>query len=153
MKKVLLFLAAILIANVTFAQWQEPHYYPADELKGEAAYWANQYISDAGYFVSWSNETDIKIATRGGIFDYDDHYVTVIIGFYVGDNLEEKVTTKFYVPSGDSETAYTSKYRDPKDLGEKIINQLKTKGKVRFIASKYSGADFDLTVPMNKNLK
>ena len=87
MKKVLLFLATILIANVTFAQWQEPHYYPADELKGEAAYWANQYISDAGYFVSWSNETDIKIGTRGGIFDYDDHYVTVIIGFYVGDKI------------------------------------------------------------------
>ena len=153
MKRVILFLTAIFIANVAFAQWREPHYYPADELKGEEAYWANQYIDDAGYFVCWSNESEIKIGTRRGIFDYDDHYVTVIIGFYVGDELEEKVTTKFYVPSGDSDTAYTSEYRTPKNLGTKIINHIKTKGKVRFIASKYSGADFDLTVPMNTSLK
>lgn len=152
MKKFLLLLAAILIADVASAQWLEPHYSPADELKGTEAYYSNMYRSEVGYFVSWSNETDIKIGTDRGIFDYDDNYVTVIVGFYVGDSLEEKVTAKFYVPDGDSDTAYSSSYRSP-GLGEKIINHLKTKGKVRFIASRYSGGDFDMTVPMNKNLK
>lgn len=152
MKKLLLLIATIFIANVANAQWHEPHYFPADELKGEQAYYANQYSDDTGYFVSWSNEKEIKIGTRRGIFDYDDNYVTVIIGFYVGDALEEKVTTKFFVPDGDSDTAFSSAYREP-GLGLKIINHLKTKGKVRFIASRYSGGDFDLTVPMNRNIK
>lgn len=153
MKKFFLFVLSLFIAHVINAQWQSPHYYPADELRGEEAYYANQYVGNAGYFVSWSNESKIKIGTSRGIFDYHDNYVTVIVGFYVGDELEEKVTTEFFVPNGDSDTAYTSGYRQPRDLGGKIINHLKTKGKVRFIASKYSGADFDLTVPMNKNLK
>lgn len=153
MKKIILLLTAIFITTAVHAQWQSPRFVPADELKGEEAYYANQYIGDAGFFVSWSNETKIKIGTTKGIFDYDDNYVSVIVGFYVGDVLEEKVTTKFYVPRGDSDTAYTSDYQRPTDLGSKIINHLKTKGKVRFIVPKYSGADFDLTVPINKNLK
>ncbi len=153
MKKFILLLTAIFIANVVHAQWQSPSFFPADELKGEEAYYANQYINDTGFFVSWSNETKIKIGTIQGIFDYEDDYVPVIVGFYVGNVLEEKVTTKFYVPEGDKDTAYTSNYQRPTDLGSKIINHLKTKGKVRFIVPKYSGVDFDLTVPINKNLK
>ena len=142
-----------LIANVVHAQWQTPKFFPADELKGEEAYYSNQFIGDDDYFVSWSNETQIKIGTRRGIFDYNDNYVSVIVGFYVNDELDEKITTKFFVPKGDSNTAYTSEYKAPANLGSKIINHLKTKGKVRFIVPKYSGADFDLTVPMNKDLK
>ena len=152
MKKFLILTAAIFIASAANAQWLKPSYYPADELKGEDAYYANMYSNDAGYFVSWSNGENIKIGTNRGIFDYDDDYVTVIVGFYVGDKLEEKVVAKFYVPTGDSDTAYSSSFRDP-GLGLKIINHLRTKGKVRFLADKFSGADFDLTVPMNKNLK
>lgn len=153
MKKLFLFLAMALFANAVNAQWHEPVYKPADELKGEDAYYANIYDGNSGSFVCWSNETDIKIITDRGIFDYDDSYVRVIVGFYVGDELVDKVTARFYVPKGDSDTAYTSKYQTPTDLGSRIITHLKTKGKVRFLAPKYSGSDFDLTVPMNKNLK
>ena len=158
MKKLLVLMAAILIANIVNAQWSEPRFYPADELKGTAEYYSNIYKGVGGYFVSWSHEKDIKIGTYRGIFDYrvnydelwdcSENYVSVTVGFYVGDVLEEKVTERFYVPDGDPDIAFS-----PSSLGSKIITHLKTKGKVRFIASKYSGSDFDLTVPMNKKLK
>ncbi|MBQ2046414.1 MAG: hypothetical protein II260_04420 [Muribaculaceae bacterium] len=153
MKKILLLLTASFITITVNAQWLKPRYYPADELKEEEAYYANHYTKGSEYFICWSNESDIKIGTQTGIFDYSDNEVTVIVGFYIGNKLEEKVTTIFFVPSGDPNIAYSTSYGTPENLGEKIINHIKHKGKVRFLVPKYSGSDFDLTVPMNKNLK
>ena len=157
MKKFITIIFATIVAMMTFsinanAQWGTPNYHKGDELKGTSAYYSNIYQGDCGYFVCWSNDTDVKIGANRGIFDYDDNYVFVIVGFYEGDKLIEKVTTRFYVPNGDSNTAYSSEYKT-KGLGEKIINHIKNVGNVRIIASKYSGADFDLTIPMNPNIK
>lgn len=153
MKKFIIIIAAVILSIVNAnAQWNSPSYHEGDELKGTGAYYSNLYIDDDGYFICWSNSTDIKIAAKRGIFDYDDNYVSVLIGFYKGTELIEKVNTKFFVPDGDSNTAYSSEYKT-KGLGEKVINHLKTVGNVRIIAPKYSGADFDLTIPMNKDLK
>ena len=100
-------------------------------------------------FIAWSNDPTVKLVTDRGIFDYENGRVTVLIGFYEGSTLVEKTTAKFWVPDGNSHRAYS-----PDDnLGKKILEYIKTKGKVRFIAPRYSGADFDLTVPMNKDLK
>ena len=156
MKKFIITIILALVASLSFtanAQWSEPKYFPADELRGEEAYYANTFAGEDGAVIIWSNETDVKLVTRQGIFDYHDNYVNVIVGFYEGDKLVEKVTTKFYAPDGDSDTAYTSSIKEPLGLGLKIILHLHNNGKVRFIASKYSGADFDLTVSMNRNLK
>ena len=159
MKKFIVALIAIFIATISMsytamAQWQSPSYHDADELTGQSAYYANLYVGENGYFVCWSNTDDVKISTKSGIFDYNrDNYVSVIIGFYEGDKLTEKVTTKFYVPRGDSDVAICSKYNTPKDLGKKIVTHIKTKGSVRIIASKFSGSDFDLTIPMNEDMK
>jgi len=148
-----IFVFLFSVSNNANAQWQPAKFYEADELKGEDAYFSNHYVGDSGHLICWSNETDVKIITDRGIFDYDDNYVKVVVGFYEGDKLVEKVTTKFFVPDGDSDTAYTSSYNEPKNLGWKIMQHLKTKGKVRIIAPKFSGADFDLTIPMNKDMK
>lgn len=156
MKKFITTIVLALVASLMFtakAQWSEPKYFPADELKGEEAYYANTFTGEDGAVIIWSNETDVKLVAKRGIFDYDDNYVNVIVGFYESDKLVEKVTTKFYVPNGDSNTAYTSSFKEPLGLGLKIILHLSNNGKVRFIANKYSGPDFDLTVSMNKNLK
>ena len=156
MKKFIITIILALVASISFtsyAQWQTPKYYPADDLTGTNAYYSNLYVGgEMGALVIWSNEDDVKLMAGRGIFDYDDNYVSVLVGFYEGDKLVEKVSAEFYVPNGDSNTAYTSDYKNP-NLAIKIINHLRTKGKVRFVASKYSGPDFDLTVPMNKNLK
>ncbi len=157
MKKLIVSFILALVASLSFvanAQWTEPRYFPADELKGEGAYYANTYQGEDGYVIFWSNENSVKIVSKRGIFDYGSyHYVDVVVGFYEGDKLVEKIKTQFYVPRGDGDTAYTSSYEKPADLGLKIISHLKNTGKVRFIAGKYSGPDFDITVPMNKNLK
>ena len=115
MKKFITIIFATIVAMVTFsinanAQWGTPNYHKGDELKGTSAYYSNIYQGDCGYFVCWSNDTDVKIGANRGIFDYDDNYVFVIVGFYEGDKLIEKVTTRFYVPNGDSNTAYSSEY-------------------------------------------
>lgn len=141
----------VMCVNANAQNW-EINYHQADELKGTEGYYSNYYrVTNGNYFVCWSNETDVKIGTRQGIFDYDDNYVFVIVGFYENGSLVKKETSYFYVPRGDSDTAYTS-YKSPK-LGAKIINHLKNVGNVRIIAPKYSGGDFDIVIPMNSNLK
>ena len=152
MKKILICFILTLISISGYSQWMAPEYYPADELKGEAAYYSNVYNeTGVGMFIAWSNESTVKLVTSSGIFDYEDSYVTVLIGFYEGSTLVEKTTAKFWVPDGNSHRAYSS-FLDS-NLGKKILEHIKTKGKVRFVAPRYSGADFDLTVPMNKDLK
>ena len=154
MKKILTIALLGFIAITAFsfnakAEWNQPTYCPSDELRGTEAYYANFYDGNSGYFVSWSNEDKVKIGTRRGIFDYNSyHFVSVLVGFYEGDKLIKKETTSFYVPKGDSDTAYSNS-----DIGKRITTHLKTTGKVRIIASTYSGLDFDLLIPMNKNLK
>ena len=154
MKKFIVFIlmAFVMCVNAKAQNW-EVDYHQADELKGTEGYYSNFYMDTNGnYFVCWSNDTNVKIGTSRGIFDYNDNYVFVIIGFYKNDSLIEKETSYFYVPRGDSDTAFTSNYRSP-NLGTKIINHLKNVGNVRIIACKYSGADMDMVVPMNPNLK
>ena len=152
MKKVLLLAFSLMATLNANAQWSTK-YHEADELRDEPAYWSNLYIaSDGAAFVSWSNDDEVKIITDKGIFDYSDSRVKVIVGFYKDNALMEKTTAFFYVPSGDSNTAYTSSYRNP-GLGQKIIDWLKNTGDVRFIASKYSGSDFDMKVPHYSGLK
>ena len=150
MKKILICFILTLVSISGYSQWLEPKYHPADELTGEAAYYSNVYNeTGVGMFIAWSNEPTVKLVTDRGIFDYENGRVTVLIGFYEGSTLVEKTTAKFWVPDGNSHRAYS-----PDDnLGKKILEYIKTKGKVRFIAPRYSGADFDLTVPMNKDLK
>ena len=150
MKKILICFILTLVSISGYSQWVVPKYYPADELTGEAAYYSNAYNkTGVGKFIAWSNESTVKLVTSSGIFDYKDSYVTVLIGFYEGSTLVEKTTAEFWVPDGDSHRAYSL----DDNLGKKILEHIKTKGKVRFVAPRYSGADFDLTVPMNKNLK
>lgn len=158
MKKFITIIFTAIVTMVAFsinanAQWIT-EYYEGDELKGTSSHYANGYFGDCGHFTCSSTNTKILIATDRGIFDYNsnrynsDHYVSVTVGFYEKNILVEKVETRFYVPNGNSDTAISSK-----DLGEKIINHLKNVGNVRIIASKYSGADFDLTIPMNPDIK
>lgn len=137
------------------AQWNKPEYFPADELTGSDEYYANLYKGDCGYFVSWTGKASggkIKVATDSGIFDYETiggyYFTDAIVGFYEGDKLVDKVVASFNVPKGDADTAYCAA-----DLALKIKIHLKTKGKVRIIISKYGGPNFDLTIPMNKNLR
>ena len=150
MKKILICFILTLVSISGYSQWLEPEYHPADELTGEAAYYSNVYDeTGVGMFIAWSNDPTVKLVTNRGIFDYENGRVTVLIGFYEGSTLVEKTTAKFWVPDGNSHRAYS-----PDDnLGKKILEYIKTKGKVRFVAPRYSGADFDLTVPMNKDLK
>lgn len=150
MKKILICFILTLVSISGYSQWIKPKYYPADELTGEAAYYSNVYKkTGVGMFIAWSNDPTVKLVTDRSIFDYENDLVTVLIGFYEGSTLVEKTTANFWVPDGDSDTAYSL----DDNLGKKILEYIKTKGKVRFIAPKYSGADFDLTVPMNKDLK
>lgn len=161
MKKFFLFLVMSLFFINVNAQWRES-FIKGDELKETENCYANIYNSSNGYFVCWSDDTSIKIGTNVGMFDYDIEYssysyisfqyTNVIIGFYVGSTLTEKVMAEFYVPDGDENTAFTSDIKN-EGLGVKIINHIKTKGSVRIIARKYSGADFDIVIPMNSNLK
>jgi len=159
MKKFFRFVFVTLVTivsmyNVSFGQVWKSTYHEADELKDEDAYYSNLFVDNKGdAFVSWSNTNDVKVVSNRGIFDYDRYnFVKGIVGFYENGQLMEKVSVNFYVPKGDANNAYTSDIID-KTIGKKIITHLKTKGNVRIILSKYSGADFDLMIPMNKDIK
>ena len=84
MKKFIVFIlmAFVMCVNAKAQNW-EVDYHQADELKGTEGYYSNFYMDTNGnYFVCWSNDTNVKIGTSRGIFDYNDNYVFVIIGFY-----------------------------------------------------------------------
>lgn len=148
MKKLIYILVAFIACLVSSAnasaQWTEKTK-PADELKGTSECVVYGYKSPDGLCVYWSDDNEFHIVTASGIFDYDNRFVRVIIGFYEGDKLVEKRTESFYVPKGDADTACAFG-----ELGRKIINHLENKGKVRFIASRYGRSDFDLTVSPRK---
>ena len=142
----------LVLAFSAGAQWRTS-FHEADELKGTEEYTSSLYISETGdAFVCWSNEDGIKIVAGRGIFDYDDNYVLAIIGFYEDGRMVDKVTTRLFVPDGSADAAYSSEYRSP-GLGKKIKEHLRTRGDVRILASKYSGADFDIRIPMNTDLQ
>lgn len=155
MKKLLL-LIAICITTVANAQWQITKM-PGDELKEIEEYYMNAYAGERGDAFAFASNfpSSVIILSRSGIFNYnynDSNSVKITIGFYVDDKLVDKESTKFYVlNTGNSNLATLNDRRTP-GLGLKIITHLKTKGDVRIIADRYSGSDYDVRIPMNKNL-
>lgn len=148
---VMTFFAALVaffaVSNSAYAQKWQSLYSPADELKGEAEYYVYYVEAPNGDSIClYSNENYIKIISGRGIFDYNSNYVSVLVGFYEGDTLVNKVKTVFFVPDRNASVAYTSKYKNP-TLAKDVVDWLKSNGEVRIIASKYSNADFDVTAP------
>lgn len=140
-------------AKAQNGKWEYP-YNKADELLGTENHYANIFTDTNGnYFVCWSNDFSIKIGTNKGIFDYYDNEVVARIGFYENGKLIEKEIVRLCIPNGDSDTAFIKSDYKSQLLGEKIILHIKTKGSVRIVINKYSGADCDITIPMNKNIK
>lgn len=126
----------------------------ADELKGNDAYYSNVYKSANGdYFSFSSNQDKITIGTKGYfqtnhqiVFGFHCYLVELTIGFYKDGKLIEKITEDM---PGDDEFPETVLIRSKT---EKILKHLKTVGDIRIIAKKSRG-EFDITIPMNKNLK
>lgn len=101
--------------------------------------WAG-YMTYSKYFA---------ISSSNGIFDYDYDTETIdaTIGYYKGGQLVTKEDTKAIVGKG-KDIAYFSAM-----LSDKIITYLKNEGDVRIYARKYTQANYDVKIPMNKNLK
>ena len=151
-------MAIAVCINANAQNWQIYHN-QADELKGTNEHYTNVYKNVNGdYAVCWSNSNNLKIVTDSGIFDYFysasgfsaicNNTMIALVGYYKDGVLIEKESISFYVPVGDRDTAYPYL----KNKGTKIIRHLKYVGDVRIIAPKYSGADFDITIPMNTNI-
>ena len=165
---ILMSLAVCVNAN---AEWYR-NYFKADELREQEAYYANVYDCSIGRFICWSNEDRVRIECGSGIFDVGYSSVSrVRIGLYKGNELIELIKdVSCWVPDGDYDHAYIDKsscyvngeyvssFENGKltggyNIGYKIIHHLKYVGGVRIIAPKYSGPDFEITIPMNPNIK
>lgn len=124
----------------------------ADELKGtKASKHAIFLTENEDSCIIKGDEFVIGVHTRKGIFDYDiignTKFIKVLVGYYVDDKLIDKDIIEFLTTSGNFAFLYQNeKYYT------KIINHLKTKGNVRFVIGKYENVDFDITLPMNKDL-
>lgn len=138
---ILMSLAVCVNAN---AGWDK-RYFKADELREQEAYYANVYYGGHGCFVCWSNIDRVRIECYDGIFD-DDRCAR--IGFYKdGKMIDMEKFVSIHQYNGDYDQVYISEV-----IGHKIIHHLKYVGDVRIIAPRWSGADFDITIPMNPNL-
>lgn len=165
---ILMSLAVCVNAN---AEWYR-NYFKADELREQEAYYANIYSCSTGRFICWSNSDRVRIECEDGIFHGATIYFTrVRIGLYKGDKLIELIkNADGDIPEGDYNHAYIDKsscYVNGEyisafengeltggyNIGYKIIHHLKYVGSVRIIATKYSGPDFEITIPMNPNIK
>lgn len=150
MKKILLTFCLLFICTTANAQW-EISTYKGDALKGTTDYTAYRYGGN-DYFVCWDNDYTLKIGCRNGIFNPRksslNRNVDVTIGLYEGDELIEKLEVGFWL-NDELDAAFGL----TKSVNKKIINHLKTKGDVRIIAQKYRGADYDITLSMNTEIR
>ena len=89
------------------------------------------------------------ISSSNGIFDYDYDTETIdaTIGYYKNGQLIKKEDTKAFVGKNRNIAYFLS------TLSDKIITYLKNEGDVRIYARKYTQANYDVKIPMNRNLK
>ena len=137
-----------------FCDWTEV-YLEADELKGKKERYSNAYVKDNGdFFACFSDDKYVIIKTQDGFFNYNYEYnnfvVDVTIGFYKDNILIEKDVVHFRTMS---ESGYSNVAFSYIGDGKKIIKHLKYIGDVRIIAPKYGDKDFDITIPMNPNIR
>lgn len=158
MKKFIKIIAISLVCFLSFAcnnkaQWiikyekgdemlNIPSYYSCFYRDALSEDWAG-YMTDSKYFVIYSSND---------IFDYDyDGYDTetidVTIGYYKSGQLVKKEDTKAIIGKSE-DVAYFSAM-----LSDKIITYLKNEGDGRIYARKYTQLNYDVKIPMNKNLK
>lgn len=149
-------IVAITVCSIDAkAQWMSSVYSEADELKGTSSSYMTIYTNDAGMFVCLSNNKDniLTVATANGIFDYDSYNnVKMIIGFYKDGALIDRMTVSAPVPKRSANHALILNYTSD-GLPDKILNHLMNVGDVRIIARKFREGDFDITIPMNSNIK
>jgi hypothetical protein len=124
----------------------------------------NCYMTQSGDAFICADDGDISLiglATNKGIFDYSGHTMYASIKFYKNNDL---IHTEFIRLSHNGNyrnfaySDYTnislSQLNHNLDCNSKIIHHLKYVGSIRVIApKKYSGYDFDITIPMNPNIK
>jgi len=157
MNRLICFLVALFAFNFTtsqlFAQWTSQHV-KADPLTKTEEHYIDVYMAENGdYFMSRSHHDGISIYTSDGFFNFDTNsHVHVVVGFYVGQNLIERKDVWLYVPAEDPEYASTNRYKQKK-IGRKIKDHLRAKGSIKIIADRYSKSNFEITIPMNPNIK
>ena len=154
MKKILFIVLMMLSFGVNVnAQMWRIFETKADELKGTKASKDAMFVTedfDESCLI-FGDEFLIALSTNKGIFDYDRinnlKYINVLVGYYVDDKLIDKDIIEAYL-SSDCMTAYI----EQENYYTKIVNHLKTKGNIRFVIERYCDVDFDITLPMNKDL-
>ena len=159
MKKFIKIITISLVCFLSFAfsskaQWVET-FVKGDELKGTTDHYSFSYVGTIeencdGFGYSTNSRAAIVLCSKS-IIDYEIYNgyrcATAIIGFYENGELKDKMKESFFVSDrGDSGWF-------PEKISARIIDFLKNKGDVRIIISKYRGGDYDVTIPMNKNLK
>lgn len=156
MKKI--FKVATLIVMLFFAtnadaQWRMSKI-EADELKRNEERHASIYYGEEGYATFWSDDPLFKIGLNEGCGIFSRYgttdYVHCIIGLYVDGKLVKRYPRiRFFVGEGLKAAVMAERW----GVAQKIIEHLQKKGDVRILAPRYAELDFDLRIPMNKDLK
>lgn len=155
MKKFIKCITISLVCFLSFAfsskaQWFI-NYKNGDEMLNIPSYYSCLYkdalSKDWVGYMTYSKS--FMIFSSNGIFDYD-YYTEIIdatIGYYKNGQLVKKEDTKAIIGKS-KDVAYFSAM-----LSDKIITYLKNEGDVRIYARKYTQANYDVKIPMNRNLK
>lgn len=155
MKKIIFILSMTLLVCVNAnAQMWSIKETNADELKGTNASTMVIFTDNENGSFCLNFETEgivMGIQTHKGIFNYDTIgrvkiLNDVIIGFYENDKLIDKITTSFLMRGSKIAATLNG------EIIVKVVQHLKYKGEVRFIVERYEDVDFDITLPMNKDL-
>lgn len=142
MKKLLLFVLLLLPIAASAQGWRIMEI-KGDELKGTLDHMGYYYLTEDAnlfYYASDDKETFL-IKTGEGIFDYDDNYVSALVGYYRNGTLEKKQTVSLFVSMGNANSALGTPA-----VAKPIIEYLETGGDVRFIIGRYGRASLDITV-------
>lgn len=130
----------------SYAQW-EVKFQPAGE---HPAGYINQYTTDY-YEVFGFNERLMMIRAATYLFAREDTIKPTKIIFYEGKNIVDTAEFDFFIPQEDLGCALF--YREEnEELFTKIVNHLKSKGRVRFVMNKYPIGEARITILPNPDI-
>lgn len=148
-------IAVTFSANGQLPGWYRVYEKP-DELLGTKEKISLIYISGEGEDgtcgFSESGMDFIMVSSRNGFFDYkivnsEVYYADAIIGLYVNSKLIEKIETHLIIFSDN-----TSRGAFIEEDADKIKYHLRNNGSVRIVLPLYKKGNFDLTIPMIKDI-
>lgn len=147
MNKFILTFLLLIFTNICNAQWYS-HKFPKDEMFDRESYVGYFYNdSNGNTFRYYTCSSNFHIDLKHGIYDYqyDNKYITAVIGYYKNGKFIKKEVVTLFVEKPDSACSSSKT-----DVEHRIIPWLESGGDIRIVCDRYNKTDLDFYIKCRK---